>query len=178
MNCYYHPDRPAVAQCKRCGRGYCHEEADLFKDGVCLDCQRTEENKIQQESRQRLEEERQKLQDIISKDKEWHKRTVKYGLFAAAGMIVSFILYLLKIKSEFLLSIFGSLVFFVVYIRYGWRAFSILMKTIPKMLPEGWGCLISLPSMFIIFAIVSSITGVLFPFLYIYSIYVGYIKKP
>lgn len=178
MNCYYHPDRPAVAQCKRCGRGFCHEEADLFKDGVCLDCQRAEEIQKQQEIKQRQEEERQKLNDIISKDKEWHKKTVKYGLFAAVGMIVSVILLLFKIDCLLLVNFFSAMTFFVVYIRYGWRAFSILMKIIPKMLPEGWGCLISLPSMIIIFAIVSSITGVLFPFLYIYSIYVGYIKKP
>ncbi len=29
MNCYYHPDRPAVGICKHCQRGLCAEDAAL-----------------------------------------------------------------------------------------------------------------------------------------------------
>lgn len=176
MNCYNHPDRPAVVQCKRCGRGYCYEEAHLFIEGVCQECQRSEEVQKQQEERQRQEEERQILKEIITKNKEWHKKTVKYGLFAAVGTIVCIILKLLKIKCDSLLNFFLVMDFFVVYIRYGWRAFSILMKELSKRIPEGWGCIISFSGLILLFGVVSSITGAIFPFLYVYSIYVGYLK--
>ena len=32
MNCYYHPDRPAVAQCGTCGKGICKECFDEFQE--------------------------------------------------------------------------------------------------------------------------------------------------
>ena len=40
MNCYNHPDRPAVIQCRNCGKGFCREEAELFVDGLCHECSR------------------------------------------------------------------------------------------------------------------------------------------
>lgn len=40
MNCYYHPDRPAVAQCVDCGKGLCQECASRNKKKIplCPDC--------------------------------------------------------------------------------------------------------------------------------------------
>ncbi len=32
MNCFYHPDRPAVGSCKHCQRGLCAECAALVED--------------------------------------------------------------------------------------------------------------------------------------------------
>ena len=34
MNCYYHPDRPAVGVCKHCQRGLCAEDAALIDDSL------------------------------------------------------------------------------------------------------------------------------------------------
>jgi hypothetical protein len=34
MNCYYHPDRPAIGLCKHCQRGLCAEDAALADDSL------------------------------------------------------------------------------------------------------------------------------------------------
>ena len=34
MNCYYHPDRPAVGICKHCQRGLCADDAALVEDSL------------------------------------------------------------------------------------------------------------------------------------------------
>lgn len=36
MNCYYHPDRPAVAQCVDCGKGLCQECASRNSKNIPL----------------------------------------------------------------------------------------------------------------------------------------------
>ena len=38
MNCYYHPHRPAVAQCPDCGKGLCRQCASKYKIPRCEDC--------------------------------------------------------------------------------------------------------------------------------------------
>lgn len=38
MNCYYHPDRPAVARCPDCGKGLCRECASKFEKPICTEC--------------------------------------------------------------------------------------------------------------------------------------------
>lgn len=38
MNCSYHPERPAVAQCTECGKGLCTECAAKGGNSVCADC--------------------------------------------------------------------------------------------------------------------------------------------
>ena len=38
MNCYYHPDRPAVAQCPDCGKGLCYECASRNERPICPEC--------------------------------------------------------------------------------------------------------------------------------------------
>jgi len=34
MNCYYHPDRPALGVCKHCQRGLCAEDTALVEDSL------------------------------------------------------------------------------------------------------------------------------------------------
>lgn len=45
MNCFNHPDKPAVAQCPDCGRGLCIECATVHEPPVCARCfqKRTED---------------------------------------------------------------------------------------------------------------------------------------
>jgi uncharacterized protein (DUF983 family) len=38
MNCFYHPDRPAVAQCSACGKGLCSFCAPQFSPPTCTAC--------------------------------------------------------------------------------------------------------------------------------------------
>lgn len=38
MNCYYHPLRPAVAQCPDCGKGLCKECASKYVKPICKEC--------------------------------------------------------------------------------------------------------------------------------------------
>lgn len=38
MNCYFHPSRPAVAQCPDCGKGLCKECASKYKKPICTEC--------------------------------------------------------------------------------------------------------------------------------------------
>ena len=38
MNCYYHPNRPAVAQCPDCGKGLCQECASKYEKPICTEC--------------------------------------------------------------------------------------------------------------------------------------------
>lgn len=40
MNCYYHTDRNAVIQCKKCGKGLCSDCSHLFKSNLCMDCEK------------------------------------------------------------------------------------------------------------------------------------------
>ncbi len=45
MNCYYHPDRPAVGICKHCQRGLCAEDAALVADSLA--CKGRHEGQVQ-----------------------------------------------------------------------------------------------------------------------------------
>lgn len=38
MNCYYHEERPAVAQCIHCGVGLCRSCAEQYSDPTCEGC--------------------------------------------------------------------------------------------------------------------------------------------
>ncbi|MBQ9309361.1 MAG: hypothetical protein IJ222_00675 [Bacteroidales bacterium] len=38
MNCYYHPEKNAVASCQHCGRHLCQECADKYSPCLCEDC--------------------------------------------------------------------------------------------------------------------------------------------
>lgn len=38
MNCYYHPHRPAVAQCVDCHKGLCYHCAHKYTYPICKEC--------------------------------------------------------------------------------------------------------------------------------------------
>jgi hypothetical protein len=38
MNCFYHPEQPAVAQCSGCGKGLCLSCASRFSSPACKTC--------------------------------------------------------------------------------------------------------------------------------------------
>ena len=38
MNCYHHPNRPAVAQCVDCHKGLCHTCASKYEIPICDEC--------------------------------------------------------------------------------------------------------------------------------------------
>jgi hypothetical protein len=40
INCYNHPDRPAVAQCSDCGKGLCAQCASDYARPICNACNR------------------------------------------------------------------------------------------------------------------------------------------
>jgi len=46
MNCYYHPDHPAVGICKHCQRGLCAEDAALVDDSLA--CKGRHENEVRE----------------------------------------------------------------------------------------------------------------------------------
>ena len=46
MNCYYHPDRPAVGTCKHCQRGLCAEDAALVDDSLA--CKGRHESEVRE----------------------------------------------------------------------------------------------------------------------------------
>ena len=40
MNCFYHPEKEAVAQCTECNKGLCNECASRFNKPICDSCAR------------------------------------------------------------------------------------------------------------------------------------------
>ena len=46
MNCYYHPDRPAVGICKHCQRGLCAEDTAIVDDSLA--CKGRHENEVRE----------------------------------------------------------------------------------------------------------------------------------
>lgn len=45
MNCYYHTDKKAVIQCKKCSKGLCSDCSQLFKSNLCMDCEKEDATK-------------------------------------------------------------------------------------------------------------------------------------
>lgn len=115
MNCFNHPDRPAVIQCKECGKGFCHEEAVLFKNGLCPDCQKKmldeqlhrQQLLIQQEEEQRrqLEEQRAAEQKATyEEERAWYLKVFKYSMYVGIPLtIVLLVIFIGEDKGGFLL---------------------------------------------------------------------------
>lgn len=38
MNCYYHPDQPAIGYCSECGKSLCKACVDRYGTNLCCDC--------------------------------------------------------------------------------------------------------------------------------------------
>ena len=85
MNCYYHPDVPALGVCKHCGRGLCHECAALVQDALaCKDRHEEEVSALNLTARQAARQARRVGPGYI-------RNAVFYGLvgalFAGFGII-------------------------------------------------------------------------------------------
>lgn len=151
MNCYYHPDRPAVVQCKECGRGFCHEEAAYFVDGVCPDCQMKKEDEIYKNTT---------ITELF--DYEWCRKTF---IIEIVGIVLFLLLGpLTKFSSESAVIIYGITGWWV-SIRV-FKKLRIYIETqIKKNLTKGTGCLIGAPFYLLLFIIAMGVH----PFFLIYS---------
>jgi len=80
MNCYYHPDNPAIGLCKHCQRGLCTDCAALVDD--CLACKNRHEEQVRAMGLQLLQAKR------VGSD--YLRNTIFYGavgiLFTAFGI--------------------------------------------------------------------------------------------
>ena len=162
MNCYHHPDRPAVVQCKGCGKGFCAEEADTVIDGLCYDCRKkvfvTEQNKEEQ----------------ISKDKKkWYITTIIGSIVAA--VVFAFIVLVSYVnqgdETDTLTSSQKTqLVLLFAYAGYAfytcWRYSRIVYtKLIRRLLGKNEGCLVSIAFLIIVRIVISLILYIGAPFI-------------
>lgn len=60
MNCFNHPDRPAVAQCPDCSKGLCLECATAHEQIICNNCLQKRTSKQLQEQQAHIADEAQK----------------------------------------------------------------------------------------------------------------------
>ncbi len=156
MNCYYHPDRPAVAQCKNCGKGFCKEDAELLIDGVCPECRAM----MEQRAREQVETQR-KEKSIVKKA--WYQATLKNsligGIVFSAVLLLAFLMHPSVIKE---LGLWGLLYMPVaIFIGGGWMVMcwiysgKWLHAAIEKSMPQGFGCFMSIPLYIILRGIIS-----------------------
>lgn len=148
MNCYNHPDRPAVIQCKHCGRGFCHEEAQLFRDGLCPECQqRVYESELlyrEQQNKERAQREQAEAKANFEEERKWYRKVFKMSL------VIGIPLYILSLFAlEPTTFNLGSGLFFMILVfpsmvaAWYWSG-KILTKIIQSMTPKNGGCLYSL----------------------------------
>lgn len=80
MNCFYHPDKPAIGLCKHCQRGLCSDCATLVND--TLACKNRHEEQVRAMGLQLVQAKRVRSDYI--------RNTIFYGavgiLFAAFGI--------------------------------------------------------------------------------------------
>lgn len=67
MNCYYHPQEPAVAQCVDCHKGLCQRCASKYEIPICDDCNNTMDFTIRKITRNLLLNGQEKRQSCKSK---------------------------------------------------------------------------------------------------------------
>lgn len=137
MNCYYHPDRPAVIQCRQCGKGLCSEDAANVVDGICPECQlKNTKAAISRENASKK----------ITKD--WYKKTLMWaGIFCGVGLFCG----LMALGQEDGERMVWMLPFCFTLLTICYRYSSVLIELlIRKTLREGTGCLVSVPFLFIV----------------------------
>lgn len=141
MNCYYHEERAAVAQCTKCGKGLCKECVDKYTPILCDDCydlilRRNEELK-RQEKANALREEREYHENYVANFKKAHRK----GLLKAAFWVLLGLVLLLTADNTFKSSkdfIEGTLTFVKTIVplsllRYsscfnGWSAWDVVSR--------------------------------------------------
>lgn len=84
MNCYYHPDKPAIGLCKHCQRGLCSECATLIDDVLaCKDKHKGQVRALEEMTKQDILKSKRTSSDYL-------RNTIFYGivglLFTAFGV--------------------------------------------------------------------------------------------
>jgi len=109
MNCYYHPDRPAVGTCKNCHRGLCIESAAEATNGLAC--------------RGRCEQQVESINDIIERNKTGYQKAAgAYAgnaiLYVLLGLILVIVGALTPPAGWFLLA-FGVIFLLGAALQYG-----------------------------------------------------------
>lgn len=104
MNCYYHNDKPAVAQCVECGKGLCVECASKRRPVICDDCASAMEYEY-----------------TVEKESNRKKFRTAVGIAFIIGCIVVLAEGSMSLRA-IPTNIFGILMF--TGVPYGWRAFN------------------------------------------------------
>lgn len=84
MNCYYHPDIPAIGLCKHCQRGLCTECAAIVDDSLaCKDRHEEQVSALEELAKQNIIKSKRAGSDYV-------RNTIFYGivgvLFTAFGL--------------------------------------------------------------------------------------------
>lgn len=142
MKCFNHPEVDAVATCKKCGKGLCHDCAAKYTPCMCDSCAQQEQREKQQRAEKKEEDQKQKYRDaLVDTRSEFIKTALigvligaiwvfynwkKYGATWTAGdyvgqfIICIFIPYgwkfLTYLQSFIPLRIFGSFLFWIIYV--------------------------------------------------------------
>ena len=165
MNCFNHPERPAVVQCKRCGRGFCKEESGLLVDGMCPECQHTEKN--------------QRLEFLKNQSRAWYKSCLWKSLIWGVALV------LLEWAStgNLRLSDKGPLVCILILMTIGfiWGVTWAYSGLVIDKICQKMGCLINailylLARCFIVLA--AGITGIIPIVLICFTLYMAFIHIP
>ena len=166
MNCFNHPDRPAVIQCKECGKGFCHEEAVLFKNGLCPDCHKKmldeqvhrQQLLIQQEEEQRRQIEEQRATEqkaVYEEERSWYLKVFKYSMYVGIPLSIIFVAIFAGADLKGLEFYFNTSSFMGIYniltgiligpglvVSWCWSG-RLLRQLIRAMTPKGGGCIYS-----------------------------------
>ena len=157
MNCYYHPTKSAVVQCKQCGKGFCEECASTVIDGLCPSCRQDKEHALDQLETQKVKE-----------GQKWHR----LGVYAVLPFIVLLVIMILfdfevsdNIRVIFSLSTLGIILF---VLRYSRR---IIFGLVGKFAHRGVSYALDSKPLFFGECILTYLLIVpLSPFLFIYSL--------
>ncbi len=151
MNCYNHPNKPAVVQCRQCGKGFCEDCSHDVVDGLCSSCRAVNQQAITAQINAKSKEEQK-----------WHRT----GLLWIIGGLSADLLFILTNMKEYIWM--GIAVgFFVFYFRYARRLVHALLS---RLAPKGGGCLVN-PIIVLILDFFAFIPiGFVSPLLLVYSI--------
>ncbi len=172
MNCFNHPDRPAVAQCPDCGKGLCIECAKAHETTICEDCYQKQ-----------IENQQDKIviepQDTLGQIKSERKTLLREIFFSliigyfAANIIIPFLIQHQDTPPSTLDIICTTVIVFCMGagISYGWKYINPRLQwpTLMAALPEiPFGFLLTIP-LFILYPFLKIIGAlfigaVLFPF--------------
>lgn len=189
MNCFNHPDRPAVIQCKECGKGFCHEEAVLFKNGLCPDCQKKmldeqihrQQLLIQQQEEQRRQIEEQRATEqkaAYEEERSWYLKVFKYSMYVGIPLSIIFVAILAGADLEGLDLYFNTSSFMGIYniltgiligpglvASWCWSG-RLLRQLISSMTPKGGGCIYSfflyVVARFFLFMLLTTVSLIIF----------------